>query len=430
MSVEQAILGGLIAKQTITDIGREVGMSRDAVRRRLAKMSAMLDTTRSADPTHNAILELERDRVVLKRELETVRRKLEAAHLDNALYEQLAEVIRDSVAPLPSPTWQHAAPAAGDGGAVDAVLLLSDEHGDEVLTADATNGLEVYDFRVFQMRLDRLRDKVILWTQKLLPAHRFNRLFVFKLGDAVNGDIHEQGPRNAFGNTLKAALAVGDAEAMMIDVLSNYFPGGVYVVGVSGNHPRRASRKDYDGPHDNFDYLVGTQIATRLANNGNVTVVLPESYTAYVEIAGRVWALNHGDDVVGYSGIPWVGFDKRNNRIQSILATAKTRADYFVYGHYHTAASFASAGGQSFHSGPWTFVDTYAMNKHALGGHEPTQTLFVVHEKFGVILPIPIFTRDLAAERALYPAMPDEIGVVRDVTTAVPRDSLIQIVTP
>jgi hypothetical protein len=429
MSVEQDILGGLIAKQTITEIGREVGLSRDAVRRRMAKLSAMLDDTRIVDPTANAVLTLERERTVLQSEVETLKKKLRATHLDGSLFERLAAVIREDTAPFMTPLLQAPQDVSGDGGVVDAVLLLSDEHGDEVLTADATNGLEVYDFRVFQMRLNRLKDKVLLWTQHLRPAHRFNRLFIFKLGDAVNGDIHGAGPRNDFGNTLKAAIAVGDAEAAAIDTLSQYFPGGVVVVGVSGNHPRRAVRKDFDGPHDNFDYLVGTQIATRLANNPNVTVVLPESYTAYVDVGGRVWALNHGDDVVGYSGIPWVGFDKRNNRIQSILATADERADYFVYGHYHTAASFASAGGQSFHSGPWTFVDTYAMNKHALGGHEPTQTLFVVHEKFGVILPIPIFTRDMVAEREQYDTVPVAAGVVEDVAPAFRPDSL-HVVTP
>lgn len=388
-----------------TEIGDRLGISRDAARRAYARAVGVEAARAPLDPTHPQLLRLERDNALLADTVRELKRKVRATHREAALFDALAETIKEHAAPFPvAPAPAFDSRKVGlQRTPVDAVLLLSDEHADQVIDPAVVWGLEDYDFNIFRCRLQRLADVITEYVTIHLPAHQFERLWIFKLGDTVNGDIHDAGPRNHFANTVKAALAVGDAEAQFVQQLLPHFPGGVHVVGVSGNHPRRTRMKDYDGPHDNYDYLAGVQLATRLGAEiaaGRVTVTLPESFSAYVEVRGRLWALNHGDDVLGYSGIPWVGFDKRNNRVQSILATADEHADYFAYGHYHTAAEFASAGGRSFHSGAWTYVDPFALEKLALGGHEPVQTLYVMDDKHGIILPVPIYTRDRSRESA------------------------------
>jgi hypothetical protein len=115
-----------------------------------------------------------------------------------------------------------------------------------------------------------------------------------------------------------------------------------------------------------------------------------------------LWALNHGDDTTGYTGLPFVGFDRRNGRVQSLLGKVGKRADAFVYGHYHIAAQFPSAGGSSWHSGCWTAAEPYALNRLAAGG-EPQQLLMVVGDKVGqrgILLPIPIYTRNEESEES------------------------------
>jgi hypothetical protein len=388
-----------------TECGDRFGMSRDAARRAYSR-AVGAPAPSGEDVTNPTLLRLERDNVVLTEKLAQAKKKLKATHRDTALFEGLAAIIRQETRPLSGvrilPREQSASTEDGRTP-VDAVLLLSDEHADQVIDPAIVSGLEDYDFGIFRCRLQRLAEVVVDYVTVHLPAHRFERLWVFKLGDGVNGDIHDHGPRNHFANTVKAAIALGDVEAQFIQAVLPSFPGGVHVVGVSGNHPRRTTRKDYEGPHDNFDYLVGVQMAARLRPEieaGRVSVTLPNSFSAYVEVRNRIWALNHGDDVKGYSGIPWVGFDKRNNRVQSILAQQAIRADFFAYGHYHTPASFASAGGQSLHSGAWSLVDPYAFGKLALGGNEPTQTLYTVDDQRGIILPVPIYTRDRKREAA------------------------------
>ena len=416
-----------------------IEMSRDTVRRHIQKMpeSATPATPspwamtpnepqqeeRGAEELERALAKMERQVAVLKDERTHLIRRLKASQLDGGLFESMAATIRahtEPVEPLPSPPPRAGRPAQTP---VDFVLLLSDEHADEIVTREATWGMERFDFDVFRVRLTRLRDIVRDYATIHLPAHNAERLWVFKLGDANHGPIHGNKLRNHFRNSLKAALATGDAEAEFIRSLVPYFPGGVHVVGVSGNHPRQSKEKDYGGPHDNFDYLVGTQIATRLhreIEEGRVSVHLPDSWSAYANVRGKLFCLNHGDDVPAAGGLPWVAFDKRNARVQAMVGATNRHVDIFCYGHYHTQATLRTGGGLSVHNGAFPFTDDYAINKVAAGG-EPMQQLLVVGDKPGVrglLSMIPIYLR---SERRESPFSADE---------ALGGESVVDLVEP
>lgn len=380
-------------------------------------------TRKRPDPTNEEILRLEALTASLKQENRDLERKLKLSFKEGHIFAEAAELIRETVSPLRPINVRKIEDKDNEAHNCDLVLLLSDEHADQIVTASGTWGLEQYDFNIFRVRLERLLSQTIKYATEHLPRHKFERLWVLKLGDTVNGDIHGAGPKNHFKNTIKAALAVGDVEAQFVQALTPYFPGGVHVVGVSGNHPRKSMRKDYGGPHDNYDYLVTAQMAARLADEidaGRVSVHAPESWTAFVEIRGRVWALNHGDDVKGFAGFPWYGFDRKNNRVQALLARFDRKVDYFCYGHYHTNASFVSGGAQSIHSGAWPMTDPFAINA-VNAGNEPVQTLYAVDDKFGIVLPIPIYVRDIDTEKQFRQGKFDpELG----------RNLLINKITP
>src|SRR6185312_16236588 len=102
-----------------------------------------------------------------------------------------------------------------------------------------------------------------------------------------------------------------------------------------------------------------------------------------------------------YTGLPWVGFDRRNNRVQAALIQAQQHVDFFAYGHYHTPAEFPSAGALSFHNGAFPGTDPYALGRLAIS-REPQQNLYVIDDSpgmRGLILPIPFYVRDEVRER-------------------------------
>lgn len=346
---------------------------------------------------------LERKIIALQDELGEAKKKLVHLHREESLFERLAETIRVSVPPYPSGKTRIDKSYSKEATSVDAVLLLSDEHADSVISTAGTWGLEYYDFNIFRCRACRLVNTIKKYVSVHLPMHKFDRLWIFKLGDALQGDIHNASLKNHFQNTIKAALATGDVEAQMVQHLVPFFPGGVHVIGVPGNHTRRllaGTKKNYNDPHDNFDYLVMTQMATRLQDEireGTVSVICPDSFTAYVEVRGKIWSLNHGDEVRGFAGHPWYGFSRRNNRVQALVARKDMRVKYFCYGHYHTQVEMQEADSESLHAGNWTLTDHYAIDSLAAGS-EPIQPLYVVDDKYGRVMSIPIYIRDDEAE--------------------------------
>ena len=283
---------------------------------------------------------------------------------------------------------------------VDAVVYLSDQHADRVIQATGTWGLERYDFNVFRCRIWEWAKMIQRYTQVHLPNYEFETLWVWHLGDAIHGDIHDQKLRNHYGNTLKAAIATGDVQAQALAYLAPYFKR-VVVVCVPGNHGRTTKQLEWEGPHDNFDYLVAKTMEMRLSQHENVTIFTPNAWSAHVEVRGWLWHLNHGMGVIGSMGIPWYGFERREGRVQRLVSFKDRQVDYFAYGHFHTPMTRPTGRGKAIHAGAWFFTDAYSLNKLNVG-NEPEQQLLVFSERFGRQMEIPLMVRDQEREAEFH----------------------------
>jgi len=322
--------------------------------------------------------------------------KLTQSFRDETLFQSLAQELTSSVKHFSAKPPSPAIIKTEDSTLVHGVALLSDEHGDALVDSASVFGLDHYDFNIFRARIEVWSRLIVDYVNVHLPKHNFEHLWIFKLGDGIQGDIHDSTKNTYFKNALKAAIAVGEIEAQALWWIHQKTGVPMTIISVSGNHPRRSLRKDYHGPQDNFDFLIATQIATRLADTP-IQVCCPNSWTTFANTLGYIWAINHGDDVVGYAGHPWYGFDRKNQRVQALVARKGFRIDYFAYGHYHSDAKAPSAGAKSFHNGGWYFSDPYAINKLSVG-ENPQQNFYVVSEKFGVIFEIPVYLKDEETE--------------------------------
>lgn len=286
---------------------------------------------------------------------------------------------------------------------VDAVVTLSDQHGDRVIHSEHTWGLERYDFNVFCARLYEWAKVIKAYTTKHLPNYKFHTLWVLHAGDAVNGDIHNMKHQNAFGNTLEAAIKVGDAQAQALAFLAPHFQR-IVVVCVSGNHGRTTPKMNLEDPWDNMDYLVAKTMELRLKGTplaDKVEIVIPRAWTAYISIRGKLWSINHGNGVKGTWGIPWYGFERREGRLQKLVGTMDQQVDYFVYGHFHTPMTRPTGRGKAIHAGAFFATDAYSLNDLNLS-NEPEQPMIVTSERFGRQIEIPIMLRDRAREDEMH----------------------------
>ena len=228
------------------------------------------------------------------------------------------------------------------------------------------------------------------WPHGNLAQHRFDRLWVYMLGDHVEGAIHGGDKHTAFQHAMLGALSVGDVFAAGIAELAQFFPE-IVLVCVSGNHPRQTKPLDWRGARENFDFLVATQVATRLQDyveDGRVTVHAPDSWMAAVQVCGWNFLLSHGHEVKGWNGIPWYGLERKARRMAALFPSG-TPLHYFCHGHFHQAASTPTPGGETYGNGAWFATDEFALD--ALGSAtRPMQWLLGVHEERGVSWRLPI----------------------------------------
>lgn len=386
--------------------GRKVG----AAHRLLSEQGISLDIETSAvtgplvvpDPLqsdHPEILRLEKQVIALKDEKSQLLNKIKAIHRDTVMGEVVWEAVQKYVRPLEGTPYVMTKRDAGKRTPAVMVLQLSDEHADKKVEASTVWGLEIYGFGEFRCRLHRLIEEAAEFATIHHPNMFFEHIVVAKLGDAGEGDIHGSGPRNYFGASVPAQLAIGDTEAQAIEWLHRTTKIPVTVIGVGGNHTRTTIKKDYKDARNNFDYGIMGVISARLRGIEGIRVLAPNSWTAFVDVYGYVFSLNHGDDVKGnYGGIPWYGFTRKNSRVQALVSQAGRRVHYFLYGHYHTPAEIPALGGVSIHNGAFPMTDPYTISNIS-EARDPTQNLMIVTEKRGVAYKSEIALRDVERER-------------------------------
>lgn len=348
------------------------------------------------DPTNVEILRLETKNRQLDQELRDTRAKLAKLRDEGVLFGLLAEAIQQYVEAMPvvTPTPKLRVAKRSPHVDEDVVLLFSDAHADKVVLPERVLGFENYNWQVFCSRFQVWVDSILNWTQQHLDGHSFGRLWVFALGDNMEGNIHGAEKHTAFQNCMKGALAVGDVLAQGIADLSAVFRE-VIVISVPGNHPRFSKGYDWRGAHENFDYLVATQVATRLANYvdaGRVEIHAPDSFQAAARIRGWNFLLSHGHDVKGWNSIPWYGLERKTRRMQALFSQSDHPLHYTCFGHFHAQATTPIPGGESFHNGAWFATDEFAVDVLA-DAKRPMQLMFGVHEERGVTWRLPIHVK-------------------------------------
>ena len=339
---------------------------------------------------HAAVLE--RDIDALQERLRESQRTLEKSTKFSDLFAYLGDIIASyppiaTVKPLRKKDLSQAVTKE------TAVLMLSDMHADQLILPQRVQDLENFNFDVACHRGDRLVKSVIKLLTDNLNGYRFDKLVIFIMGDLTTGDIHGGREHTHWGNSIKNSLGIGELIAQMINELSEHFE--IDVIAVSGNHGRRSKKKDYRGPHDNWDFLISRFAQARcqsLIESKRVTFNIPDSFTACATVRGWNFVVNHGDDIRGVQGIPWYGMERRTRRLTAIGALTGVSPNYFLYGHFHTHTSQQHTTGEILVNGSWPATDEYALE--ALGAtSEPSQWLFGVHEHYGITWRFPIHLR-------------------------------------
>jgi len=341
-------------------------------------------TTRGCEPEPDLPPEEahERDKAIARKdaELKDLKKRYEAAVKDAVLTEDIlatAHEVFGREAPI-----KARAPHIGRSDIrEDAILGWADWHGGEVVDYDVMQGYNAYDPFIMCRRAQQTVDKTLSILFEMHTGTTFERLWVFDLGDSINGDhLREQLATNA-ATVFECMRMVALVKARALNELAAHIP--VTYLCVPGNHGRRGQKMEWKLPTETADWLIGQMIADRTADNERIDCFVPRAWTAGVTIRGYNHVLNHGYSSAsgGYGGISWYAIMRSDGQKTAIEAAHGKRVHNRWYGHIHQKAEIPMMDGEGEQHiiGSLKGGDEYALEK--LNKYAPaTQKLVGCHE--------------------------------------------------
>lgn len=332
----------------------------------------------------------------LTTDLRVCRKQLKSNIADLGIIQTLVSELEAYVPSLPAPQkWTDNRPRKGKVEE-HLVMHLSDEHADETVLPEQCGGLEAYDINVALCRAEKYVDTILQWALETLKNHRFPVLHILSYGDHTSGEIHKVVEQSEYRNIFRNCLAIGQMQAQMIAELSPFFKD-VYVYCVPGNHGRKSKKKDFHGAWDNWDYLISETARMYCREIGNVQFAIPNSFSMNIDINGWGFALEHGDGVRGWMGIPWYGLVRKTRNLTALHNSFDKQISYFVFGHFHALSNNADLRGEMIINGAWPATNAYSYESFS-GYREPMQLIHGVHPKYGVSWRLPCKIKDRLRE--------------------------------
>lgn len=327
-----------------------------------------------------------------------LRRKLRAAIQEQGIYQTLADEMQALISPFTELPEQPVRVKSGKNIIQEHLVMhLSDEHADEIVIPEKVGELENYNFDVALCRAEKYIDTVINFTQKTMSNYDFPVLHILSNGDHVSGEIHGAVNHSYYRNMFKNSLAVGQMHALMIRDLAPYFKQ-INVLCLSGNHGRRSAKKNYEGAHDNWDYLVHQIAKLHCGNLKNVNFTIPDAWSANLDINGHGFCVSHGDDIKSWNSIPYYGIERKTRRLVSLNAAQGKQIKYFVFGHFHTCSGFSDLDGETLVNGAWLATNPYAYESFS-SFREPSQLIHGVHKDQGISWRMHVKLKDFESEK-------------------------------
>lgn len=280
-----------------------------------------------------------------------------------------------------TPSYKPIKRRAKDRGEHEMLLLWSDTHAGEVVSADEMNGLNSYDWATMWRRHDRLREALHSFVRN--RPYQVRRLHVAMLGDMVGGEIHEELARTNEMPVADVAVQFGLDGAAWLESLAEGFES-VSLTGVVGNHGRLTKKPAAKKAYANWDRVAYRVMAKALAADGRFTFDIPDSSAAPFEVCGRTLLAWHGDGVRStMPGVPWGGVQRRAAALRNSYREQGLDIEMFCVGHFHTLNVVQGTGGWVAMNGSVKGADEYSLKSFG-SAIRPQQLLLTFHPEHGL----------------------------------------------
>ncbi|PZA08281.1 hypothetical protein [Meiothermus sp. Pnk-1] len=266
------------------------------------------------------------------------------------------------------------------------VLLLSDAHVGQVVSADQTLGFGRYDLNVFLDRLAFLEQSVASYLEHHTTSP-VDRLVVVLLGDIIHGDLDHANEADQVVVLADQWLIAAHAIAQFLRNLASLVPD-IEVYGVVGNHPRWANQRKMPtvNRYSNLDWFVYQALRMLTRDVPNILWNLNRQPYAVFEVQGWVFHAGHGDHLKGGDramGIPAHAIARQINTQTQLFVRGHLRPpSFYLFGDKHRGMQLPHGLGEVIFNGAFPGVDNYSFMAN-YSPAEPMQQLIRIHPRYG-----------------------------------------------
>lgn len=266
-------------------------------------------------------------------------------------------------------------------------LFISDVHYDEVVTANQINGVNAYNRKIANTRLETLFTKTVELLVHHMASPKYEYFVLDFGGDNFSGLIHEELRRTNEYSVSQSILALMDQLVAGIDMLLQHFPH-IKVNCVVGNHGRWDKKPvAKDRAYENFEWILYQFLAKYYSGNRDVHFNIADGADLLYQVYDTVTCLTHGDQAKGGSGIagalsPLMIMDHRKRKRAMAIDQPFT---FLKMGHWHQLwmAKGIIVNGSIKGMDEWAFQQNFDYEL-------PQQWMYILHPEWGITARWPI----------------------------------------
>jgi hypothetical protein len=276
-----------------------------------------------------------------------------------------------------------------------ACALLTDTHFDEVVSLEEVGGLNKFDRRIAEMRLQRFVEQLIKLARDYIHGIEYGGLALFVGGDIFSGSIHEELKETNEATLLASLVHWVEPIIAALTLLKEEF-GNLHVAVTIGNHGRSTRKpRAKHRAEDNIEWALWRIVAREMGPLG-IKFNVPTSMDTRVTVLNTRYVLTHGDNFRGGTGISGIYtplmLGKYRKTVREMAAGADF--DWLILGHFHQLIF----GNGFIVGGSLKGYDEYAYSL-SLPPEPPQQAFWVTDPVHGVTVRAPILVGDRKQER-------------------------------
>tara|TARA_R100001198_G_C5229395_1_gene209027 strand:- start:228 stop:1304 length:1077 start_codon:yes stop_codon:yes gene_type:complete len=328
---------------------------------------------------------LERENKELKATNKRVLKSLEnAKHKKQDLVNAVYQAVKDNLSLIEIPKVKVPPRDRRKGQEEIAIALLSD-----IQLAKVTPD---YNTEIAEERVLRYADKIINIARIKRKSFPVKKVAVLVLGDIVEGELIFAGQEHLIDSSLYRQVTI-DAPRIMIGFLDKLLAEFEEVDChlVIGNHGALGgkSRRSYN-PETNADRMLYKILELAYKDQKRISFNSPDgegerNWYTVAQLGEKLrFFLFHGDQIRGFGGIAWYGYNKKILGWKALASNGLMEDfDYAVCGHYHTPTTMYINDTRVWVNGSTESYNTFAQEQLASMGR-PCQFLLFGKDGSGV----------------------------------------------